>query len=88
MDADALILPGVGHFQRGMEHLESYGLIEALKTRVLQDGIPVLGICLGMQLFSTSSEEGDVEGLAWLDAQTVRFDTAQMDNPYFKVPLI
>jgi len=86
MDADALVLPGVGHFQRGMEHLESYGLLDVLQLAVLENGTPILGICLGMQLFSTSSEEGDVQGLGWLEAETVRFDPTQMDNPYFKVP--
>lgn len=72
-NADKLILPGVGHFQMGMKKLNERNLIEVLNKKVLKDKIPVLGICLGMQLFSNFSEEGNAEGLGWLDAETVRF---------------
>ena len=72
-NADKLILPGVGHFKKGMENLRNSGLIEILNNRVLKNKIPVLGICLGMQLLTKHSEEGDCEGLGWIDAQTVKF---------------
>jgi imidazole glycerol-phosphate synthase subunit HisH len=71
--AEKLILPGVGAFDRGMEELHRRGLVETLNERVIGDGVPILGVCLGMQLFSKGSEEGDRPGLGWIDAETVRF---------------
>jgi len=71
--ADKLILPGVGAFDHGMRELEARGLISVLDHRVLDCNTPILGICLGMQLFSKRSEEGIRPGLGWLDAETIRF---------------
>lgn len=71
--ADRLILPGVGHFQHGMEQLEQLGLIEILKKEVLENKKPILGICLGMQLLTKHSEEGNLVGLGFIDAQTKKF---------------
>jgi imidazole glycerol-phosphate synthase subunit HisH len=71
--AKRLVLPGVGSFKRGMENLRGAGLIPALEEQVLENEVPILGICLGMQLFSEQSEEGDVRGLGWIKADTVRF---------------
>jgi imidazole glycerol-phosphate synthase subunit HisH len=71
--AEKLILPGVGHFDFGMQKLQEYQLIDTLNQRVLQDGVPILGICLGMQLFTKSSEEGTQKGLGWVDAETKKF---------------
>jgi glutamine amidotransferase len=71
--ADRLILPGVGAFDQGMENLNKLGLTTALDDRVLGQGTPVLGICLGMQLMTRSSEEGVSAGLGWIDAETVHF---------------
>lgn len=72
--AEMLILPGVGAFDSGMNHLRSSGLTEVLNKRVLEDKVPVLGICLGAQLMTKSSEEGNEEGLGWLDAKTLRMN--------------
>jgi glutamine amidotransferase len=72
-EADKLILPGVGAFDQGMQNLHKYGLRDILDERVLGAGIPVLGICLGMQLMTKSSEEGADQGLGWVDAETVYF---------------
>lgn len=72
-NAEKIILPGVGSFDTGMENLEKLDLIEILNKKVLQDNIPVFGICLGMQLLSKSSEEGVLNGLGWVDAKTVKF---------------
>jgi glutamine amidotransferase len=69
-----LILPGVGAFDTGMRNLAELDLVEILNKRVLVDKIPVLGICLGMQLLSKGSEEGSLNGLGWIDGQTIRFD--------------
>jgi glutamine amidotransferase len=71
--ADVLIFPGVGHFAAGMQNLRSSGLLDILNHKVLVDRTPILGICLGMQLFTNFSEEGGVEGLGWIKAKTVRF---------------
>lgn len=71
--ADLLILPGVGHFAQGMRNLKESGLLDVLHRRVVEEKTPVLGICLGMQLFTRHSEEGDVEGLGWINATTRRF---------------
>lgn len=75
--ADKLVLPGVGSFDAGMRNLRERGLLEALNVRVLQDGAPVLGICLGMQLFAAGSEEGELPGLGWIDAQVRRLRPPQ-----------
>lgn len=72
--ANVLILPGVGHFSEGMKNLSEYGLIPILNKKVLNDKTPILGICLGMQLFTSWSEEGNTEGLCWLDAVTKKFN--------------
>lgn len=72
--ADKIILPGVGSFDTGMQNLEKLDLIEILNKKVLKDKVPVLGICLGMQLISKSSEEGVLNGLGWIDAKTVKFN--------------
>lgn len=72
-NADKLILPGVGHFKKGMENLRNSGLLEVLEEEVLGNKKPVLGICLGMQLLTEHSEEGDTEGLGWISGKTQRF---------------
>lgn len=81
--ADKLILPGVGHFGKGMELLREKGLIEVLEKKANEDRVPVLGICLGMQLLTKRSEEADVPGLGWIDAETIRF---RPSSENYKVP--
>lgn len=73
-NAKKLILPGVGAFDRAMENLKSLKLIEVLNKKVLIDKIPVLGICLGMQLLAKNSEEGILPGLGWVDANVLKFN--------------
>ena len=79
--AEKLIIPGVGAFDEGMRQLELRNLKPLLDEVVLERKVPVLGICLGMQLFCKSSEEGDLPGLGWIDAETRRFqfDALQAD---------
>jgi len=84
--AEKLVLPGVGHFGRAMENLRTLGLLDALGEAVHVRKTPLLGICLGMQLLAARSEEGDVEGLGWIDATVARFRVA--DTVRFKVPHI
>jgi glutamine amidotransferase len=71
--ATKLILPGVGAFDAAMERINASGLRAVLDRRALADKVPVLGICLGMQLLTRSSEEGELGGLGWLAAGTVAF---------------
>jgi len=68
-----LILPGVGNFVQAMENLKKFGLTELLSELVIGHGKPILGICLGMQLMTTFSEEGECGGLGWVKADTKRF---------------
>jgi glutamine amidotransferase len=82
--AERLILPGVGHFKKGMENLKLSGLEPLLNELVLQRKKPILGICLGAQLMTCHSEEGDVEGLKWVNATTVKFKTENLPN--LKIP--
>lgn len=83
--AKKLILPGVGAFDNGMKNLNNSGLLSILNDRVLKEKIPVLGICLGMQLFTRKSEEGTLSGLGWIDGEAIRFrvDPVQKD---LKIP--
>jgi glutamine amidotransferase len=76
LSAKKLILPGVGHFDRAMERLNSTALREVIDRKALEEKIPILGICLGMHLLTRSSEEGILPGLSWIPAETVRFHFA------------
>jgi glutamine amidotransferase len=82
--ADRIVLPGVGHFDRAVANLRGLGLVEHLQRIVVEDGKPLLGICLGMQLLCRSSEEGSLPGLGFVDAQVRRFEFP--GNPRLKVP--
>ena len=70
--ADKIVLAGVGAFDYGMTSINN-GWREELDSAVLERRVPVLGICLGMQLLCKSSEEGQLPGLGWIDAQVKRF---------------
>jgi len=83
--AEKLILPGVGAFDDGMEKLYNTGLISALQKKVMDQKTPILGICLGMQLFTEKSEEGTTPGLGWIDAETKRFRFNGL-NTKLKIP--
>ncbi|MCJ7633728.1 imidazole glycerol phosphate synthase subunit HisH [Candidatus Bathyarchaeota archaeon] len=72
-NAEKLILPGVGSFDAGMQNLTKLGLIGILRKKVLKDKIPILGVCLGMQLFMERSEEGILPGLGFINGSTVKF---------------
>jgi glutamine amidotransferase len=71
--ADMLILPGVGAFDRGMQQIRSLSLQDVLHRKVIEERTPVLGICLGMQLLTRRSEEGEEPGFGWIEAETVKF---------------
>src|SRR5262249_9787528 len=78
--ASKLILPGVGAFDQAIDSLRGRGFIDALNHAVVQRRVPVLGICLGMQLFTHGSEEGEGPGLGWIAAKTIRFRIAPHDT--------
>jgi glutamine amidotransferase len=71
--ADKLLLPGVGAFDNAIIKIKEKGLKEVLQYKALQEKIPVLGICLGMQLLTESSEEGKLPGLGWIKGKTLSF---------------
>ena len=76
LGSSKLILPGVGSFDWAMERLQRSGMRNMLDELVLDRQIPVLGVCVGMQMMAKSSEEGVSPGLAWLDAVVRRFDVS------------
>lgn len=82
--ASKIILPGVGHFGKAMNNLKERNLLDALNEAVLVRKTPVMGICLGMQLMASHSEEGDVQGLGWFDADVIKFRIQHNDK--YKVP--
>jgi len=83
LDAEKIILPGIGSFDTGIKNLTEQGLIPILNKKVLKEKTPFLGICLGMQLITQRSEEGTLNGLGWLDAETVKFKSLKNN---LKVP--
>ena len=86
LEANALILPGVGAFDNAMQKLNNSGLVKLIKQRVLVDKVPFMGICLGMQLLFDSSEEGDLSGLGLIPGEVKRFDFAAVEQQNLKVP--
>jgi len=79
-DATKVILPGVGAFDFAMRTLSQSGMKEPLDDLVLNKKVPVLGICVGMQLLAKSSEEGLLPGLGWVDAVVKKFDFTNMEH--------
>lgn len=74
IEAKKIILPGVGNFDFGMKKLNESGFIETLEKKVLNDKVPILGICLGAQMMCKNSEEGNLKGFGWFDANVKKFD--------------
>lgn len=83
--AKKLILPGVGAFDTGMTNLKASGLVSILNEQVLVKKIPVLGVCLGMQLLGKGSEEGSENGLGWIDAESKHFHF-DLENSHLRIP--
>ena len=74
-----LILPGVGSFDWAMLRLTNSGMVETLDDLVLNKKLPILGICVGMQIMARSSEEGESKGLSWIDAKVKKFSSKGID---------
>jgi imidazole glycerol-phosphate synthase subunit HisH len=85
MNAERLVLCGIGAFDDGISRLENMGIIDVLHKKVMEEKTPILGICLGMQLFTLDSEEGIKKGLGYIPAHTKKFKFGDMDKPP-KVP--
>ena len=83
-NSSKLIIPGVGHFAKAMSNLEKLDLINVLNEHILVKKKPVLGICLGMQLLTKHSEEGNCAGLGYIDAVTKKFSFPKSNK--LKVP--
>lgn len=73
--ATRLILPGVGNFDHAMKRLEDSGMRPALDAKVLEQGVPVLGVCVGMQMMAEGSDEGILPGLNWIPGRVRAFAT-------------
>lgn len=71
--ATKILLPGVGSFDQAMKRINESGFFEVLNHKALVEKVPVLGICLGMQLLTRGSEEGVLPGLSWIEADTLKF---------------
>jgi len=84
--ANKLILPGVGAFDNGMKNLHDLRIVPVLEEEVFEKKTAILGICLGMQLFTKKGEERKMAGLGWIDAETVRFqfheEKAKLEIPH------
>lgn len=83
-DAKKIILPGVGSFDYCMNKLNNSGLKEVLNRKVIWDKTPVLGICIGLQIMASGSEEGNLSGLGWIDGYVKKFDESKL---FFKPKL-
>tara|TARA_B100000767_G_scaffold271155_1_gene296213 strand:- start:307 stop:921 length:615 start_codon:yes stop_codon:yes gene_type:complete len=79
-DVSKIVLPGVGAFDHAMTKLNNSGLRDKLEMLVCSEKMPVLGICVGMQMLSNSSDEGDLPGLGWIDGKVEKFNIN--DIPY------
>jgi len=81
-NAKKIILPGVGAFDNAMNKIDELNLRELLDQKVLDEKIPVLGVCLGMQLLMNESEEGMKNGLGWIKGKTIKFELEKLKIPH------
>jgi len=78
--AQKLILPGVGHFDHAMSELIKSGMREKLDELVMVKKVPIIGICVGMQMMGNISDEGKLAGLKWIDASIKKFDETKIQQ--------
>ena len=78
--ATKVILPGVGAFDQAMQRLNDSGMREVLDDIVLRRGVPVLGVCVGMQILARGSDEGTMAGLGWIEGRVRHFDALAPDE--------
>jgi glutamine amidotransferase len=80
LKAEKLILPGVGDFDETMKLFEKNGVKEALNEAVVHKKIPILGVCVGMQIMGNSSEEGELNGFGWIKGKVRRLSTENLNQ--------
>ncbi len=85
LTSEKLILPGVGNFTQAMTNLNKLDLISVLHHKVIKEKVPIMGICLGMQLLFNTSEEGNCRGLGWVQGHVAKFDSKKSGSN-FKIP--
>ena len=85
-NASKLILPGVGSFDYAMKCLNNSNLRSTIEKMVINKSIPILGICVGMQILTEGSEEGVTEGLSWIKGQFVSFNNFQSEEKVLPMP--
>ena len=78
--ASRIILPGVGAFDHAMDLLNQSGMRDALEAAVMRDRVPILGVCVGMQIIARTSEEGHEPGLSWIDAEIRKLDPLKLQH--------
>ncbi len=83
LNAAKIILPGVGAFDHAMERLNASGMRESLDDIVLRKNMPVLGICVGMQMLANFSEEGKLPGLKWIDGEVKKFISPAVNDSFY-----
>ena len=86
IDADKLILPGVGSFDQAMKLLEASGMRSMLEDLVIKRTVPILGICVGMQMLAESSEEGARSGLGWISGKVLKLKPIKTEDNILLIP--
>ncbi len=84
--ATKIILPGVGAFDYAMSQLNNSGMRDAIEKEVISNKVPILGICVGMQMLANSSEEGSLSGLGWINGTVNQFDKNLLKQNLYMLP--
>lgn len=84
--ASKLILPGVGHFDYAIQSFTKSGMRNKVEKLVFNNNIPILGVCVGMQIMANSSEEGIESGLGWIDGKVKSFKSITEKNENLPLP--
>jgi glutamine amidotransferase len=78
--SEKIILPGVGAFDWAMTKLNNSGMRDCLDRLVLDHRRPVLGVCVGMQMMARRSDEGEMQGLGWIDGEVLKLDASRLSD--------
>ena len=83
VNSTRLILPGVGSFDWAVKQLRSSGFCSILNELVLERKVPILGVCVGMQIMAFSSDEGELPGLGWIPGNVKRFEQTSFSSQMY-----